>query len=431
MSRYSLEQQKMFFLVLSVTIITFLVLLINLSFKVVVVYGFIFSINSVLCSIIAALYLWVLQTSSFKEQRHLLNVSLMALYLFSIGAYILIHLPASDYMIDKPVYQLIFDEVPKKFFATTISFALAFYLPHILLNYYLKEKFLLPKQSVLRAIFSGILFFCIDFYLLFSDPYTISFKQIFIDSLMVVAFLLLMLGVVYLCFVVDDKVQSTSENLKTTSSADYPLYYYLVCSVVAVMLVCFAFEYRIVAVYKEMLLTASCVFFPFIMMTSTVVNEGWGWQAHWRLIILLTVAQVIFDLCFMTIVAMPSPAVFNLSDHYNYIVPRKLPAEAFSLWISLLVNSLLLCYFRYSRWCLQRPLRILAANISASTVLCALDYSLLFGGIYPYQQILNLAVYAWYYKLLAAVILLPLMLRWCNTLDKKRANLSLPVFSNP
>jgi hypothetical protein len=123
------SQQPPAFLVLSVGIITSLILLINVSFKIVSYQGLVFAISSLLCPLIAGLYLLVLRNCTFREQRYLLNISLTTLYIYCIGVYVLVNLPAAEFMHDNPVYQIVFEDIPKKFFATTISFTLNFYLP--------------------------------------------------------------------------------------------------------------------------------------------------------------------------------------------------------------------------------------------------------------------------------------------------------------
>lgn len=123
-------------------------------------------------------------------------------------------------------------------------------------------------------------------------------------------------------------------------------------------------------------------------------------------------------------VALPSPPFFNLNPFYHYIMPRRLSAASLSLFVTFLGNAMLLHYLKYSKWKINRSLRILIANISVNSLLCLVDYSLLYGGIYPYEQIINLAVSVWQYKLLTALIALPVILWMCKILER---NYSLVV----
>jgi uncharacterized PurR-regulated membrane protein YhhQ (DUF165 family) len=315
------------------------------------------------------------------------------------------------------VYQIIFEEIPKKFFATTISFAVSFYLPHLLCCSKSSQMLSSPRRCVLLAVFGGLVFFCSDFYFLFSGPHAHSFKHIFIDSFMIASLLLLILGVLYLSFLLENHSVKQKER-ELNKALETPAYHYCVCFAVIVMLICLACEYRIVAFGKEQILTASCLFFPIIMAISTVMCEVWGYQAHFRLIAILIAAQLIFDALLMAIVALPSPNYFDLSPFYNYIVPRRLPAASLSLLVSFLSNGLILRYFQSKGRRLQRLLRILIANTVASTLLCLIDYSLLFGGIYPYEQVVNLAVHVWYYKLISSILTLPVILYLCRHLQQ-------------
>lgn len=405
------------FIFIAVSMITCLILLINVSFKIILLEGLVFATNSLICPLIAALFLFALRNCTFKEQRHLLNICLMTLYMFCIGVYVLVNLPAAEYMHDNPAYQIIFEEIPKKFFATTIAFALSFYLPHLLFCTKSSRVLSTPKQCVLLALLGGASFFCLDFYLLFSAPHAHSFKQIFIDSFMIASLLLLIIGVVYLTFVLNDK-QHKSKTLIVTGDSVFPIYQYLICFAVTVILICLACEYRIIAVNKDMVLSASCVFFPITIVISTVVGELWGYQANLKLVIALFAAQFIFDVLLMGSVALPSPPFFNLNPFYNYIMPRRLSAASLSLFVTFLGNAMMLHYLKNSKWRINRFLRILVANISANSLLCLVDYSVLYGGIYPYEQIINLAISVWQYKLLATFISLPIILWICKILEK-------------
>jgi uncharacterized PurR-regulated membrane protein YhhQ (DUF165 family) len=412
------SQQSSRFLFLAVSMITCLILLINVSFKIIILQGLVFAVSSLLSPLIAGLYLLALRNCTFKDQRHLLNISLMSLYMFCIGVYVLVNLPAAEYMHDNPVYQIIFEDIPKKFFATTIAFSLSFYLPHLLFFSKTNNVLSSPRQCMLLALLGGLSFFCMDFFLLFSGPHTHSFKHVFIDSSMITSLLLLIVGVSYLSFLLSNKQNENKELKLSQGEAFFPLYHYLLCFAVAVMLMCIACEYRIVALSKDNVLAASCIFFPITLIISTLIYELWGYHASLKLTLVLIGAQFIFDAFLMGIVALPSPSFFNLNSFYNYIMPRRLPAASLSLFVTFISNALLLHYLKHAKWKLNRPLRIVIANICANSLLCLVDYSLLFGGIYPYEQIINLAVNVWQYKLMMTLISLPLTLWLCKHLKK-------------
>lgn len=416
-------QQSSGFLFLSVGMITCLILLINVSFKIVLFEGLVFAISSLLAPLIAGLYLFTLRNCTFKEQRHVLNISLMTLYLFCIGVYVLVNLPAAEYMHGNHVYQIIFEDIPKKFFATTISFTLSFYLPHLLFCTKTNNVLSSPKHCAMLSLFGGLSFFCMDFYLLFSDPHAHSFKQIFIDSVMITSLLLLLIAVSYLSFFLEEKHPEKAGGLRK-DEADFPMYHYLLCFAVVVMLICLACEYRIVSFTKDSILAASCIFFPITMIISTIIGELWGYKANLKLAFTLITAQFAFDALLMAIIAFPSPPFFNLNPFYHYILPRRLSAASLSLFVTFLGNAMLLHYLKYLKWELQRPLRIVIANICSSSLLCLVDYSLLFGGIYPAEQIINLAVNVWQYKLLMNFITLPVILWFCRVLQKKQVPVS-------
>lgn len=421
MSQSLPSQQSSAFLLLMVSMITSLILLINVSFKIISLQGLVFSISSVLCPLITGWYLFALRYCTLSEQRHVLNSALMTLYLFCIGVYVLVNLPAAEYMHDNPIYQIIFEDIPKKFFATTIAFGLSFYLPHLLFCSKSDQLLLSAKQCVILSLLGGLSFFSIDFYLLFSGPHAHSFRQVFIDSLMIASLLLLVLAVCYLScilFVLKNNTKRVAKSNLNSDDVVFPIYQYLICFAVAVMFTCLACEYRIVSLTKGGILAASCIFFPVTMIISTLIGELWGYKANLRLAIILIGAQFIFDFLLLGIAALPSPPFFNLNPFYNFILPRKLSAASLSLFVTFLSNAMLLHYLNDIKWKLPRSLRILIANICASSLLCLVDYSVLFGGIYSYEQIVNLVVNVWQYKFVMAVVSLPIILWLCHFLEK-------------
>ncbi|KTD69605.1 MULTISPECIES: VUT family protein [Legionella] len=412
------SQRSCCFLFLSISVITALILLINVSFKIVLVEGLVFSVNGLICPLIAGLYLLALRNCSIKEQRHLLNISLLTLYLFCIGVYVLINLPAAEYMHDNPVYQIIFQDIPKKFFATTIAFALSFYLPHLLVYPKSSKKSPTPKQCMLLALLGGISFFGLDFFLLFSGTHLQSFKHIFIDSFMIASLILLLIGIFYLAFLLKYQNLLTPER----GSEQLPLYHYFICVAIVVMLICLACEYRIVTIInKYMVLSASSLFFPITLVISTILGELWGYRVNLKLCLILIATQFTFDALLMGIVALPSPTFCNLNHFYNYIMLKRLPAASLTLFIAFISNAMLLNYLKHSKWNLHRPLRILIANFCSNSLLCLIDYGLLFGGIYPYDQVINLVVNVWHYKLFTTLITLPFILWFCAYMEKNKS----------
>lgn len=415
------EPQGSSFLFLSVSAITFLILLINVSFKIIVWHDLVFTVSSIVCPLIAALYLLALRYCQFKEQRHFLNSSLMGVYLFCIGIFILINLPASEHMHDNPVYQILFDNMPKKFFAATLAFVLSFYLPHHLLNKENSSVINSPRRSILFALFGGLSFFTVHFYFLFAGPHAHNFQQIFIDSFMIALLFSLIIGLIYLFFVLDLQPERNSSKQVASGREVFPLYHYLIFVAVSIMLLCLACEYRIITFGKDSILSASCIFFPIVMILSSLLSELWGYRAHLKMIVALVCAQLLFDCFLMLIAVFPSPSL-NLNVFYNYIIPKRLPASSLSLLITFLANSMILYYFQRSKWLVPRGLRIVLANIAASSLLCCVDYGLFYWGIYPSEQVLDLARHVWNYKVLTAVLFLPVTLWLCKLLEREKTS---------
>ncbi|CDZ76320.1 hypothetical protein BN59_00587 [Legionella massiliensis] len=417
---------KRSYLTLTVSMMTCLILLINVSFKIISLQGMIFTASSVLCPLVAIIYLLVLKDCSVAQQRHILNQSLLALYLFSIGIYLLVNLPAADSIYDNPAYQIVFEDIPKKFFAATLAFGLSFYLPHSLCCAKNSDILASPKKRLLLALTGGFLFFSIDFLLLFLDPHVYNFNRIYIDSLMVSASILLMVGVIQLSIhLLVSPVKAKLEKSSLPVYLTIPLYHYMVSFSVTIMLISLACEYRLISFSTSVTLGASALLFPLAIITSNLIGELYGYKANLRLAWVLILAELIFDLLLMGAVALPAPEFFNLNPFYSFILPRRVPAGTLALFITFVSNAMFLENLKYTGLGLSRCSRILIANLISTSLLCLVNYSLLYGGVYPYEQIFNLTLTSWVYKILATVVSLPLVL-WLYNLCQKQMGRYMP-----
>lgn len=409
MTAVSLSQQSRNFLPLTVAMMICLILLINVSFKIIDAQGIWFTASSVLCAMIAGLYLLVLNECNAQQQRQVLNQSLLALYLFSVGIYLLVNLPAAPNLRDNIAYQIVFEDIPRKFFAATLAFGLCFYLPHA---YLASKKGMLrsPKYNLLLALSSGFLFFSMDFWLLFSDPDAASFTQIYCYSLMVCLGLLLLIGGSYSLWCWWRKYPKERAVRQVATYFLSPLYYYLIGFAVTILMICLACEYRIISVTNGWTLSASGLLFPLILMVGNLVGELYGFKANLRLLAILLLSEWAFDLLLMIAVVLPSPDSFNINFFYDFMMPRRIPATTLTLVLALGSNAWLLEKLKHGAFGNQRALRIIIANVLGNSLLCLVNYNLLFAGVYPYEQIWTLVFSSWVYKLFITLVSLPLIL---------------------
>ncbi|CEK09297.1 VUT family protein [Legionella hackeliae] len=420
MTTVSTAHQTRSYLPLTISMMTCLILLINVSFKIIQIQGMMFTASSLVCPLVAIIYLIVLKQCNIVQQRHVLHQSILALYLFSVGIYLLVNLPAAEYMHDNPAYQIVFEDIPKKFFAATLAFGLGFYLPHLLCCAKRKEVLLSPRKRLLLALFGGFSFFTLDFYLLFSEPHVHSFNRIYLDSLMIATGILFTAGIIYLSCLLFVRRFDWPFNKSLPDYLSQTLYHYLVGFAVTIMLICLACEYRLVSFSNGWTLAASGLLFPLTFMVSNLIGELYGYKANLRLTVVLISAELAFDLLLMGAVALPSPEFFNLNPFYSFIVPRRIPAATLALFVTFVVNALCLEYLKKTELGKSRGWRILIANTLATSLLCLVNYSLLFGGIYPYEQILSLTMSAWIFKLGVTLLGLPIVL-WLYNLFYKQA----------
>ena len=383
-----------------------LTLLINTSFKIIEVYGIVFTASSILCPIVAGLYCLVLIKCRVVQQQQVLNQCLLALYVFSIGIYLLVNLPAAENMRDNIAYQIVFEEIPRKFFASALAFALSFYLPHLYCSTRKKSILATPKKCLILALCGGFFFFSIDFFLLFSDPRAADFLKIYLDSLLIATVILSLIGATFLICLLRNRL------LLKEFSADHidPLFHYLVGFSVVVLLICLACEYRLLSFITGIVLAASSIFFPLIIIASNLIGELYGYKANLRLTWILLASELFFDFVLMLVIVLPSPDFFNLNPFYYFIMPRRIPATTLSLLLAFGTNAWLLEKLKHTNYGHNQSLRLIMANTLAGTLLCLVNYTLLFAGVYPYEQVLDLALSSWLYKFTVSLISLPLVI---------------------
>lgn len=407
-------------IVFTVMMITCLILLINTSFKIIVIADMTFTVSGVLCPLVACCYLMLLKKCSLGQQRHSLNLSLFALYLFSIGAYLLVNLPSADFMREGMAYQIVFEDIPKKFFAATLAFGLSFYLPHYLCSQ--TQILASVRKQLLLALLGGFVFFSLDFLLLFSDKGLPSIRHIYFDSLMVAVGIMMLAGVLYLSYLLFGRNFSKA-NLRLVPSPTYsywlsPYYHYLIGFSVIIILICLACEYRLLSLGHHTIFAASGILSPLLLLTNNIVGEFFGYKANIWLVVALVFSQIIFDVLLITAIILPSPDYFDLNPFYLFIMPRRIPATTFILLISYCCNALLIELLKPS--IINRKWRLLIANALSITLLCSICYNLLYADVYSHEQIFNLTVNAWIYRMLFALISLPLI-NWIGNCRLGRA----------
>ncbi|WP_131777674.1 VUT family protein [Legionella fairfieldensis] len=396
-----------------------LILLINVSFKIIAMHSLVFTANSILCALVAIVYLLVLKRCSPGQQRHILNQCLLALYVFSIGIYLLVNLPAAEYMYGNPVYRIIFDDIPKKFFAATLAFGLSFYLPHMLWGSQQEKIATSLKKMLLFIVGKGVAFFTLNFLLLFCDVPIHSYLRIYFNSLMINVALLLAGVSCFAYFLRDKSIKKRVNNRHLSYYLASPLYHYLVSFSVIILLICLACEYRLVSFANGLTLVASGLIFPLAIVGSNLISELYGYKASLLLAFILILTELAFELLIMGIVTLPSPAFFNLNPFYLVVMPRRIFAGALALLVTFVSNAMLLEKLRHSYFTISRGVRILIANIVATSLLCLVNYSLLYAGIYPGEQILNLTLTTFVYKSGASLVGVRLTL-WLSGCFHKR-----------
>lgn len=412
---YSISKQSKGFAVVAVSLLTSLLLLINLSFKIVYVSGLMFTSGSLLSPFLTLTYLYALKELSLFEQRHILNIGLLALYIFSIGVYITMHLPVGDSMHDSMAYQIVFEELPRKFFATTFAFGLCFYLPHLIIFPRRRKNPLNANTAVILALFSGLSFFFVNFYFLFTEPALKYFNHILFDSFLICITCILLGMVAFLLYML---ARDPAKQAAESRHKDFPVFEYLLAFTLIIMMICVACEYRVVKLFDTWAFTANSLIFPFAFISATMISELFGFKAVYKMLMFLLLGNLFFELLLMLIVNLPSPAFFNINTFYTEIMPRRIPAGLISATAVFLTNAWLIDVFKRSSFIKSRALRLFSANFIACLILVFVSYYSLLSGVFHVDLLLTLALNAWIYKNLLIIIFLPVMVYLCRVCDR-------------
>ncbi|MFC3908373.1 VUT family protein [Legionella dresdenensis] len=398
------------YLPLTIMLVSCLIVLINVSFKIIALQNLLFTANSLISPLITGCYLLILSFCNEQEQQQALNQSLLALYLFSIGIYLLVDLPGADSGLDNIVYQIVFEAIPRKFFSATAAFITCFYIPYFLSRYYYKALLSHPKKRMLLALAGGLSFFTIDFLLLFADPQAEQFSHMLVDSVLVTLALHLVVGILYLLSLL---MQAPHVEYQPSRNQP-PLFYSLTILAVISLLICLSCEYRLIEFGNGWLMTSSALLFPIVIMISSVVSEIYDIKANCILIAALIIAELVFEFLLMAIILLPSPDFFDLNPFYSLVMPRRVLASTAAIIITLVANTVILRNLKASSYGASRAFRVIIANMVANSLLCLVNYSLLFAGFYPYEQIMGLVLNSWVYKLITSIICLPIVLSLCD-----------------
>ena len=371
----------------------FLGLLISFSSIQLHVYSFNVYANTLLCFLITLLYLRVAKTCSYRLQWHFLNMGLMTLYLFSVIVYILINLPVADMIRDDGVYQSIFDNLPQKFFAATVSYLVGFFVPLLLREPFIR---IVPvfRFPFVRILSGGMVFLLLQNWLLLPELF-LSSEQLFEAILPFI-----LIAILLIC----RKAYCIPEADYEKELMLWPNYLNIIALII--LLASMVCEYRIATVNELLLLTASGLFFPVVLMICNIFTEGYGIRVSLQLIAFLAAAPLLFDLFSLWMVLHTKSFSKALNTWYQLIIPRRIFAEALALLLAFSVNVLILTGLKILSNQRFLALRLYAANAVANTVLCVINYSLLYGSIYASDQLWNLVINNWIYKMLAGLILL-------------------------
>jgi uncharacterized PurR-regulated membrane protein YhhQ (DUF165 family) len=394
------------FIIIMGLIVATLASMINVSFKIIHIHGMTFSALSLLTPLISCLFLIIMTHYKRQTQKQMLNLSLFSLYFYCICVFLILSLPTPSHWLGEQAYEIVFEEMPKKFFAITLSYIIGLYLPYYFITN--SNRHFGVKEKIFLSILSNEILFLLSFFLLFYDEHNAVFYAVLIDSLLISNTLMLSFGLITLCHA------QFKKTIKIRPlSPPRTVYNYLACCAIILIQISLSTAFKLVAI-GNIAFVASGMIFPFILIVSSIVGENYGYRANLKLLACLILSQLLFDLTILAVTNLPSPAFLNLDKFFSLVFanikPRQLIAAFLALFCAFMVNASLISFLKHV---VKKSLlfRLIIANITSQACLCLINYSLLFVGIYSSETLFYLIWTNLIYNMLFTLVSLPLVIK--------------------
>lgn len=191
---------------------------------------------------------------------------------------------------------------------------------------------------------------------------------------------------------------------------NYRLYAPLVGLMITIQLICVVLAYKVIIIYGYSF-SASGVIYPVCFLISGVLTETYGYQLSGRIIWTQLLCQALFILLINLFIFIPSPVNVN-NVNLLYISLFKnlwhvLIASTLSVLASYFLNDFIMSKLKIYYGGKLFFIRFFISTAIATGLLVSIAYPINLHGIYPFNEIIQIALNTWIYKMIIGVLLFP------------------------
>ncbi len=189
----------------------------------------------------------------------------------------------------------------------------------------------------------------------------------------------------------------------------YRLYGFFVASLVSILLTCDALAFKVVTI-DGYSFAASGLIFAISFPLASIATEVYGYKLAGRIIWYQLIAQLFFVLT-VTLMVRVNPTEDPYAVHYLFLYKNlwRIILSTIALASAYFINDLIISVLKkyYGSFLLYR---LIISNAAGDFLLVAITYPVTFHHQYSISFIIKMIINTWFYKVIIAVVLLPVSL---------------------
>lgn len=181
---------------------------------------------------------------------------------------------------------------------------------------------------------------------------------------------------------------------------------------ITTLLICDTLAFKVVLI-SNFDFAASGLIFPISFLLASIATEVYGFQLAGRIIWIQLICQAIFILTVNLFIFLPSPGKNNTAFVYFELYHsfwRVIVSSSIAIPIAYFINDIIMSLMKVYLFGKHAILRFLLSNIIGKLILVSISYPINFYGQYTWPHIIKIGLDTWIYKIVIALILLPVAL---------------------
>src|SRR5436190_837441 len=198
----------------------------------------------------------------------------------------------------------------------------------------------------------------------------------------------------------------------------FKFYSLLVGLSIMIMTTCDTLVFKVVHVFSRDF-AASGLIFTISFALSSIITEVYGFNLAGRIIWVQQICHIFFILLINLFAILPSPLNSATQElYYNLYsnIWHVLLGSCIAMPTAYFIYDIFLSKLKINLYGNRFIFRFLISNVFGAAALVFISYPVTFYNVYPIQFILQIAFNTWMYKIVAAVVLLPITIFIINIL---------------